>query len=53
MKIIKKIEELRKEIENERKKGKKIGLVKNMGYINKGNMEIVRRERVEKDVKMV
>ena len=53
MKLIHTINELRAELESQRKEGKKIGLVPTMGALHEGHASLVRRAVSENEIVVV
>ncbi len=53
MKIISKVDELRKQVEMFHNEGKMIGLVPTMGALHEGHQSLVERARRENDVVVV
>ena len=53
MKIVKSIDELRKDLKGYKLEGKSIGLVPTMGYLHEGHASLIRRARAENDIVVV
>ena len=53
MKLVHTINELREELDAQRKAGKKIGLVPTMGALHEGHASLVRRAVKENDIVVV
>lgn len=53
MKIVKKIEDLKKELGRLKQKGKTIGFVPTMGFLHEGHLELVKSAKKENDVVVV
>ncbi len=53
MKIVKKINALRKQLAPLRRKGKRVGFVPTMGFLHKGHLSLIKRARRENDVVVV
>ncbi|MGQ9617662.1 MAG: pantoate--beta-alanine ligase [Candidatus Aminicenantia bacterium] len=53
MEIFSKIEELKKKLGEEKRKGKSIGFVPTMGYLHEGHLSLVRQSIKETDVSVV
>lgn len=53
MKLIKTIKQVRKEVEEAKKKGKTVGFVPTMGYLHKGHISLVKKAKKESDYVVV
>ena len=53
MKIVKSIDELRKDLKGYKLEGKSIGLVPTMGYLHEGHASLIRKARAENDIVVV
>jgi len=53
MKIVKDIDELRKDLKGYKLEGKSIGLVPTMGYLHEGHASLIRKARAENDIVVV
>lgn len=53
MKIVKDIDELRRDLKGYKLEGKSIGLVPTMGYLHKGHASLIRKARAENDIVVV
>ena len=53
MKIVKSIDELRKDLKGYKLEGKSIGLVPTMGFLHEGHASLIRKARAENDIVVV
>ncbi|MDU5535199.1 MAG: pantoate--beta-alanine ligase [Anaerococcus sp.] len=53
MKIVKDIDELRRDLKGYKLEGKSIGLVPTMGYLHEGHASLIRKARAENDIVVV
>ncbi len=53
MKIFRRIEELRRDLKQQRKEGKTVGFVPTMGYLHEGHLTLIRRSKEENDITVV
>lgn len=53
MKIVKSIDELRKDLKGYKLEGKSIGLVPTMGFLHEGHASLIRKARTENDIVVV
>ncbi|MDU0894924.1 MAG: pantoate--beta-alanine ligase, partial [Anaerococcus sp.] len=53
MKIVKSIDELRKDLKRYKLEGKSIGLIPTMGFLHEGHASLIRKARAENDIVVV